>query len=232
MVYVIFGVAFIGAIIYVLHQNIEYGVCWGFVGLALFIVGLITKADIIGFPGLFLLFGSYYFVWKKKNTGAGGTYSTTKQYNSLVCWDYPSNLNNMPTNAHEQVVTLVQLIEGVYSIAPYLRKDCGKGYLSIYRNHTGDHTLSFWYDWDDSTIRETVQQNISRLDSGFSFRNDDCIEYKTNRVTEVTEFCWDSTRNCYSAESCIYSLKYAFPNLKIQYRTEDKTQLTISFTCF
>ena len=174
-------------------------------------------------------FAVVFFVAKSLIENIGSSSYSTSKSSSFSPNVQNSKYEYMPTDAHEQVEALAQLISFVYQAAPYAKNDFAKGNLYIFREDSGGYKLKFWYDWDYSCAKSIIEEKYA-LGSGFSFNGDDWVNYETTRIDNVTSWCKNSVTNSFYLDPVIATLQNNCPGLQIIERHVYDYGLHVAFT--
>ena len=154
-----------------------------------------------------------------------GNYNSSPTQNNTIHSLYTS----MPTDAHDQVEALVHLIDEVYSAYPFAKNDFAKGSLYIYQED-GNTNIHFWYDWAFSGVRGFLEKKHS-FGSGFTFRDDEWIEYKSSSVSNLRQWLWNDVLNRFHVDPAVATLQNNCPGLYITEQQVLDTGIMLKFSC-
>ena len=134
--------------------------------------------------------------------------------------------STMPTDVHDQVEILAQIIYVVYKEDPSACYSNPYGYLNL--NSSGTGTLEFGYNWDYGLAEQHVRNNFPALDPRITFRNGSEMYYQANSLDHI-EWIVDSITNAYNPDLVILTLQNECPGLQITQREVTQSGIRLSF---
>lgn len=195
------------------------------IGALCFLISLIFHVGAFAVVGLGLIGYSDYCLWNERN---GTDRSNKKSVNGKTEETKMVTYVHMPTDAHDQIEILAKVLNEVYRAYPFAKNDFAKGTLFIYQEGE-ETTINFWYDWDYSGIKDFLRAKYS-FGAGFSFPDDERIDYITTSVTGANQWLWNEVLNCYYVDSAVATLQNNCPGLYIISQETFDTGIRIQFS--